>query len=83
MFLEILQKCLRIILKIKKKISEDFENYQGEFREVFHKNFLNISENSAKYIGKFRKSLQKISEDFEKYFGNLREVFQKISKNTS
>ncbi len=86
LFLEVtrnITEVLRIILKIFNKFSENFDNYCGEFWELFHNIFRNISENSENYCGRFRKSFQNF-EDFEKYFGHFREVFRKIiSKNSS
>ncbi len=40
--------------KFPKNISEDFENYNGELRQVFRKILRNTSENFEKYIAKFR-----------------------------
>ncbi len=53
---------------LKKKKSENFEDYCGEFLELFRK-ILRIN-----CITKFRKSFQKISEEFEKFLRHFREV---------
>ncbi len=79
-FQEILMKFLRIILKFFFLISENFEDYCGEFWDLFHKILKNVSENSENlsknlknHIIKFRKISRNTLDIFE-YFGKFLEL---------
>ncbi len=52
-------EILGFVLKIFKNISGKFNNYCGEFWELFHNILRNISENFEKYFGKVWKLIEK------------------------
>ncbi len=67
------------MLKIfKKKNSENFETYHGEFCEIFRKILIIKSEIFDNHFKKFREILRKISENLRKYFRECRDILSNI-----